>query len=147
MAPASQPIRSSSSDEPEPEPEPEHDEIAELDKEPVPPRPRLSLPLKDIEEEDDDDDASPDIPPPRLSLQFDEDEITSRSIELPRRERPTQDQAVLSRRSFGDIRLSENFGDLSNMEGSEGAGDNTVMQGDDYEEEADTTGQPLFDAG
>jgi hypothetical protein len=142
LAPTSQSIQSS----PQDEPEPERDEIDDLDQEPDLPRPRLSLPLEDSVEEEDED-GSPDIPAPRLSLPFGEDDITQRSIELPRRDRSAQDLTALSRGSFGSIRFSDRFGDLSRMDGAEEGEEYTVVQEDVEEEQTDITGQPVFDAG
>ncbi|KAL1963738.1 hypothetical protein VTN77DRAFT_7804 [Rasamsonia byssochlamydoides] len=143
LAPISQPIRSSPQEEPPP---PKRDEIDELDNEPVPERPRLSLPIDD--DTGEIEDGSPDTPP-RLSLAFDEDDITQRSVEYPRRAMSEQDRARLSRMSFGDVRLSENFGDLSRLDGMSETGDTTTLQqGNDEEAHDDTTlGQGAFDAG
>lgn len=60
-----------------------------------------------------------------------------------------QDRARLSRMSFGDVRLSENFGDLSRLDGASETGDvTTLQQGNDEEAQDDTTlGQGAFDAG
>ncbi|KAL1851849.1 hypothetical protein Plec18170_006152 [Paecilomyces lecythidis] len=143
LAPVSAPIRSSPQEEPEP---PKKDEIDELDNEPEIPKPRLSLPI----EVDEDEDDGPDIPPPRLSLAFEEEDITQASIEYPRRAMADADRARLERMSFGDVRLSENFGDLSRLENvddmSEG-GDYTTLQHDEAEERGDVTGISGFDAG
>jgi hypothetical protein len=140
----SKPIRLSPQEEPPP---PKRDEIDELDDEPVPERPRLSLPMNEVT--GDIEDGSPDIPPPRLSLAFDEEDITQRSIEYPRRAMSERDRQRLSRMSFGDVRLSENFGDLSRVDGTSEPGDTTMLQqGNDEEVQDDTTlGQAAFDAG
>lgn len=143
MAPVSKPIVSSPEEEPSP---PKRDEIDELDNEPVPERPRLSLPID--EDTGEIEEGSPE-PPPRLSLAFDEEDITQRSVEYPRRAMSEQDRARLSRMSFGDVRLSENFGDLSRLDGASETGDvTTLQQGNDEEAQEDTTlGQGAFDAG
>ncbi|KAL1987755.1 hypothetical protein VTN96DRAFT_2595 [Rasamsonia emersonii] len=143
LAPISKPISSSPEEEPPP---PKRDEIDELDNEPVPERPRLSLPID--EDTGEIEEGSPE-PPPRLSLAFDEEDITQRSVEYPRRAMSEQDRARLSRMSFGDVRLSENFGDLSRLDGASETGDvTTLQQGNDEEAQDDTTlGQGAFDAG
>jgi hypothetical protein len=97
--------------------------------------------------EEEDEEGSPDIPPPRLSLPFGEDDITQRSIELPRRDRSVQDLTTLSRASFGSVRFSDRFGDLSRMDGTEEGEDYTVAQEDEEEQIDITTGQPVLDAG
>ncbi|KAF7183116.1 hypothetical protein CNMCM7691_002951 [Aspergillus felis] len=131
LAPASQPIRSSPQEklEPTPEPEKERDEIEELDNEPELERPRLSLPLEEVEEIDE---GSPEMRPPRLSLAFDEEDITHTSVEYPRRATSEYDRARLSMMSYGNPRLSENFGDSTRLgSGSEGgSGDDTGIEGD-----------------
>lgn len=99
----------------------------------------------------EDDDLSPDIPPPRLSLLADEDEdVTQRSIEMPRRVRPPRDMARLSRRSFVSTRFSDHFGDLSQMDDDMTERmDETVTQdmGGDEEQIDTSLGQQGFDTG
>lgn len=101
----------------------------------------------------EDDDLSPDIPPPRLSLLADEDEdvedVTQRSIEMPRRVRPPRDMARFSRRSFVSTRFSDHFGDLSRMDDMTERIEETVTQEMGVEEEQiDTSlGQQGFDTG
>ncbi|EAW09226.1 uncharacterized protein ACLA_034290 [Aspergillus clavatus NRRL 1] len=146
LAPVSQPIQSSPQErlEPEPEPEEEKDEIEELDNEPELERPRLSLPLDDVEEVDE---GSPEMRPPRLSLAFDEEDITHVSVEYPRRAATDHDRARLSMMSFGNPRLSENFGDSTRLEsGSEdGEGDDTGIVGEGMDETLMSQG--AFDRG
>ncbi|PGG97318.1 hypothetical protein AJ79_09249 [Helicocarpus griseus UAMH5409] len=140
LAPTTRPISSSPDQEPE---KPPPKEVDELDAEPDPVRPRLSLPLGEMIEEEDN---SPEMRPPRLSLALDDDgDLTTRSIEMPRRERSIQDRATLSRVSLGSNRFSDRFGDLSRMEDLEEEEDYTVAQ-DDEDQGPDTT-QPIFDAG
>lgn len=146
LAPTSQPIRSSPQ-EPVPEPpnEEEKDEIDELDNEPEMERPRLSLPLQEVEEVDE---GSPDIPPPRLSLAFDEEDITHGSVEYPRRDISDRDRERQSMMSFGGPRPSENFGDLTRIESESDNEDNTGVAGDDVEERDETViSQGAFDRG
>ena len=148
MAPTSKTIQSSPREEVEPEKRDGIDEIDELDNEPVPERPRLSLPIDDDTGENGEE--SPDIPPPRLSLAFEEEDITQRSVEYPRRALSEQDRMRFSRVSFGDVRLSENFGDLSRIGGISEGEDNTItlQQVNDDEGLEDTTiEQGAFDAG
>ncbi|KAE8139636.1 centromere kinetochore component CENP-T-domain-containing protein [Aspergillus pseudotamarii] len=144
LAPVSQPIRSSPQEEkPEPELEPEKDEIEELDNEPEIERPRLSLPLEDVEEQEE---ASPEPRPPRLSLAFEEEDIT---VEYPRRATSEHDRARLSMMSFGNPRLSENFGDATRLESDSEDGDDTgIEHGDDGENQDETVmSQGAFDRG
>ncbi|PGH26709.1 hypothetical protein AJ80_01655 [Polytolypa hystricis UAMH7299] len=146
LAPTSKPIISSPAEE---QPTPPRDEFDDLDNEPMPPRPRLSLSAAEMA--GDDDEGSPELQPPILSLMpFDEEDLTQRSIELPRRERSAQDQATLSRLSLASARYSDRFGDLSRIEGSYEEEDFTTMpqEEDDYDNEPlDMTEQPVFDAG
>ncbi|KAL4906900.1 hypothetical protein BDW74DRAFT_129580 [Aspergillus multicolor] len=148
LAPESQPIRSSPQPPPEPEPESEPDEIDELDNEPAPERPRLSLPLEEVGEEDED--GSPEIRPPRMSLALGDDDIsnddvTHTSIEYPRR--ATLDHRNrLSMMSAGGPRLSENFGDATELESGSDAGEDTgVIQDGDQDETIISQG--AFDRG
>ena len=139
----SQPIRSSPQEKPEPEPEPEKDEIEELDNEPEIERPRLSLPL---EEEEEQEEASPEPRPPRLSLAFEEEDIT---VEYPRRATSEHDRARLSMMSFGNPRLSENFGDATRLESDSENGDDTGIEHDEDRVNEDETvmSQGAFDRG
>ncbi|KAE8403873.1 centromere kinetochore component CENP-T-domain-containing protein [Aspergillus pseudonomiae] len=143
LAPVSQPIRSSPQEKPEPEPEPEKDEIEELDNEPEIERPRLSLPL---EEEEEQEEASPEPRPPRLSLAFEEEDIT---VEYPRRATSEHDRARLSMMSFGNPRLSENFGDATRLESDSENGDDTGIEHDEDRVNEDETvmSQGAFDRG
>ncbi|KAE8416312.1 centromere kinetochore component CENP-T-domain-containing protein [Aspergillus pseudocaelatus] len=144
LAPVSQPIRSSPQEEKqEPELEPEKDEIEELDNEPEIERPRLSLPLEDVEEQEE---ASPEPRPPRLSLAFEEEDIT---VEYPRRATSEHDRARLSMMSFGNPRLSENFGDATRLESDSEDGDDTgIEHGEDRENQDETVmSQGAFDRG
>ncbi|KAL1998605.1 hypothetical protein VTN02DRAFT_5909 [Thermoascus thermophilus] len=147
LAPTSQPIRSS----PEDELRKEH-EFDDLDDEPDIERPRLSLPIDDEleegeeQEEDEDDDRSPEIQPPRLSLTF--EDTTQRSVEYPRRALSERHIARSSRMSFGDVRLSENFADLSRLDGTSQDDDYaTVRQDEDDEAESTTIPQNVFSTG
>ncbi|GAB1211241.1 hypothetical protein ATERTT37_000354 [Aspergillus terreus] len=142
------PIKSSPQDQRPPEPEPERDEIEELDNEPAVERPRLSLPLEDVEEVDE---ASPDPRPPRLSLAFEDDgtgevDVEDITVEYPRRDISDRDRARLSMMSFGGPRLSEHFGEATQLESESEGGDDTGLA---HDEGADETmiSQGAFDAG
>ncbi|KAK2758055.1 hypothetical protein FQN54_004461 [Arachnomyces sp. PD_36] len=141
LAPSSKPIRSSPHEEPEPEPV---DDTDALDQEPDIPRPRLSLPLRDMIPEEDE--GSPDMKPPRMSLAFDEEELTQRSMEFAMRDRSEKDMTMLSRHSLG--RLSDRFGELSRLDAfSEDEGE-TIMHDDDGNEPLGSgSDQELFDTG
>lgn len=144
LAPTSKPIESSP--EEQPQPSPRRNETDDLDNEPIPERPRLSLPISEDTTTTTDD--SP-VPPPRLSLPFDEEDITQRSVEYPRRALSEKDRARLERMSFGDVRMSENFGDLSRFDGASETGDATMLQqmNEEQMQEDATLSQEGFDAG
>ncbi|KAL9095813.1 MAG: hypothetical protein Q9165_001810 [Trypethelium subeluteriae] len=75
------------------------------------PAPRLSMPLNELE-----DDDSFHIDPPQMSSQFeDDDDITARSFEGPRRAFTEIGNSRLSRGSLGGLRTSDQFGDLKNV--------------------------------
>jgi hypothetical protein len=117
------------------------DETLVLDNEPLPERPRLSLP---IDESGTSEDGSSDLRPPRMSVAFDDDDITQYSIEYPRRDISIKDQER-ARMSFGNVRLSENFQDLTRLDVFSEAGDLTALQqsNDDDVEDA-SLGQAAF---
>lgn len=94
------------------------------------------------------EEGSPDMPPPRLSLAFDEEDITHGSIEYPRREVSDRDKARLSMMGFGGPRPSENFGDLTRIE-SESEDDETGVVDDEGGEAPDETviSEGAFDRG
>ncbi|KAJ5930657.1 hypothetical protein N7466_006150 [Penicillium verhagenii] len=120
LAPISHPIQSSPQEIPEPIEEPK-DEIEELDNEPRIDPPRLSLPIQ--ESEDESEEAGSETPPPRMSLAFDDDDITYRSVEYPR------DLAIRDRLSIMPGRPSENFGGIQ-LESDSDDGDETGIVGD-----------------
>lgn len=79
--------------------------------EPDAPAPRLSMPLDELE-----DDDSFHIDPPTMSIHFEDDEnVTARSFEGPRRALAEMGNSRLSRGSLGSIRASDQFGDLKSM--------------------------------
>lgn len=110
-----------------------------MDNEPELERPRLSLPLGEVE---DEDEGSPEIPAPRLSLAFDDEDIT---VEYPRKAVSERDRARLSMMSFGGPRLSENFADASRLESGSERGDETGLQDDGGDETIISQG--AFDRG
>ncbi|KFX99858.1 hypothetical protein V490_01603 [Pseudogymnoascus sp. VKM F-3557] len=77
--------------------------LNDLDEEPAPTRPRLSMAIGD---EDEDDSL---LLPPHSDALLDEDNMTLRSVELPRRAISEQPGGRLSRGSFGSIRYSDQF--------------------------------------
>jgi len=90
------------------------------------------------------EDGSPDIPP-RLSVAFEEDDITQHSVEYPRRDISIKDRERLS---FGDVRLSGNFQDLTRLDVFSEVGDLTALQqGNEEEAEDATLGQAAFAGG
>jgi hypothetical protein len=96
-----------------------HDD--DLDDEPELQRPRLSLP---IGEEDEEDDSL--LLPPR-SAGLEDENFTVQSVELGRRARSEQPLSRLSRGSFGSIRMSDNFGDMSALHMEEDVDDSSFM--------------------
>ncbi len=67
------------------------------------PRPRLSMPL------DEDEDDSLLLPPLRSDGIIEDENLTQRSVEFPRRAVSLQPGGRLSRESFGSIRTSDRF--------------------------------------
>ncbi|PQE06167.1 Centromere T protein [Rutstroemia sp. NJR-2017a BBW] len=105
----------------------------ELDEGPALIPPRLSLP---IEEETDDDEGSEDdesLLLPSLAPLEDEN-LTSRSIELPRRAVNEPTGGRYSRGSFGSVRMSDRFGDLDAIDLTRGDMNfhRDDFQGDDF---------------
>lgn len=92
--------------------------------------PRLSLPIQ--ESEDGSEEAGSETPPPRMSLAFDDDDITYRSVEYPR------DLAIRYRERLSMMpgRPSENFGGIQ-LESDSDDGDETGIVGD-YDGHEDT---------
>jgi hypothetical protein len=107
-----------------------------LDDGPEPTRPRLSMNLGN----DDEDDDSFLLPPQRSAGFVDEDDLTQRSVELPRRAVSELPGGRLSRGSFGSIRTSENFRDLIELglsaEDAEALDSSFIQQGN-FEDDED----------
>ncbi|QKX64005.1 uncharacterized protein TRUGW13939_11178 [Talaromyces rugulosus] len=143
LAPVSKPIQSSPQDERSSTPDvssPVEDETLVLDNEPLPERPRLSLP---IDESGTSEDGSSDLRPPRMSVAFDDDDITQHSIEYARRDISIKDQER-RRMTFG----SDNFEDLTRLDVFSEAGDLTALQqGSDNVVEDSPLGQADFGGG
>ncbi|OBT99347.1 hypothetical protein VE01_02586 [Pseudogymnoascus verrucosus] len=76
--------------------------LNDVDDEPAPTRPRLSMAIGD-----DEDDSL--LLPPHSDALLDDDNMTMRSVELPRRAVSEQAGGRLSRGSFGSIRYSDQF--------------------------------------
>ncbi|ELR03210.1 hypothetical protein VC83_02332 [Pseudogymnoascus destructans] len=76
--------------------------LNDVDDEPAPTRPRLSMAIGD-----DEDDSL--LLPPHSDALLDDDNMTMRSVELPRRAVSEQPGGRLSRGSFGSIRYSDQF--------------------------------------
>ncbi|OOQ90706.1 hypothetical protein PEBR_03318 [Penicillium brasilianum] len=142
LAPVSKPIQSSPQEEVKDVEEP-IDEIEALDNEPELERPRVSLPMQGSTE--GSEEGSPDIPPPRLSIPFDDDD---KSVEFPRRDLAIRDQEQLAimRR---DLRVSEDFGETqleSDSDAGEetgiiiddGFGDDTMISGGEFDRGGET---------
>ena len=88
------------------------------------------------------------MPPPRISLAFDEEDVSHGSIEYPRRDISDRDKARLSTMSHGGFRPSENFGDLTTF-GSDPEDDETGVVAHEEGEGPDETllSQGSFDRG
>ena len=100
----------------------------DFDDGPEPERPRLSIAL---DEESDEDDSL--LLPPR-SAGLDNDEITGRSIELPRRAISAQPLSRYNRGSFGSVRMSDQFGDF-NEAGLGGVFDSSFAMGGPFDQD------------
>ncbi|KAI9848525.1 MAG: hypothetical protein M1837_007194 [Sclerophora amabilis] len=105
------------------------DDEDEWEEEPGLPAPRLSLPLNN---EDDSDE----LDPPALSEGVEEEDLTLKSVELPRRAASELPQARFSRASFGGTRYSDRFADLNEL-GLDFAAENEEDDEDDV--------RPTFD--
>ncbi|CRG82964.1 hypothetical protein PISL3812_00311 [Talaromyces islandicus] len=145
LAPVSKPIQSSPQDERSSTPDafpPIEDETLVLDNEPMPVPPELTVP---IDESGTSEDGSPDIPPRISAVAFDDDDITQHSMEYPRRDISIKDR---ERMSFGNVRLSENFEDLTRLDVFSEPGDlTTLQQGNDENVEDASLGQAAFGGG
>ncbi|CAG8982955.1 hypothetical protein HYALB_00003533 [Hymenoscyphus albidus] len=105
-------------------------------------RPRLSLPIGEETDEDDDEDESLLLPPRSAGLE--DEDFTVQSVELGRRARNEQPLSRLSRGSFGNIRMSDRFGNSSPF-GAERYGDDSSVLGPtgyDDEDMNDMAGPP-----
>ncbi|KAI9849184.1 MAG: hypothetical protein M1838_000261 [Thelocarpon superellum] len=96
----------------------------DFDAEPDLPAPELSMPI----DEEDEDSYQP--APPELSAIFDENNYTQQSVEVPRRAVNEFAEGRLARGSFGSIRFSDRFAELSGLDAafppSEEGGDSMV---------------------
>ena len=140
LAPVSHRLQSSPQEVQPPVEQPK-DEIEELDDEPEIEPPRLSLNIQ--ESEDGSEEASSETPP-RMSLAFDDDDITYRSIEYPR------DMAIRDRERLsimpGVGRPSENFGGIQ-LESESDVGNETGILGHQEAPEDIITSGDDFDQG
>lgn len=138
LAPVTQPIQSSPQEEMKP-PEKPKDEIEELDEESETEPPELTLPIQEVE---GSEEGSTVRSPPRLSLPFDDEDIT---VEYPRRDISIRDQERLSMisRNFG--RPSDIFAD-NQVESDADEGDETAIIEDDGVEDTMISGGD-FDRG
>ncbi|KAJ5116408.1 Histone-fold [Penicillium angulare] len=140
LAPVSRPIQSSPQEEQLHVEEPK-DEIEELDNEPEIERPRLSL---NIQESEDGSEEARSETPPRMSLAFDDDDITYRSVEYPR------DLAIRDRDRLSMMlpagRLSENFAGVQ-LEGDSDVVDMSAIADDDEGPEDTLVSGGEFDRG
>ncbi|KAJ6032309.1 hypothetical protein N7540_003041 [Penicillium herquei] len=144
LAPISHPIQSSPQEAQEYSADEIRDEIEELDNEPEIEPPRLSL---NIQESEDGSEKTSSETPPRMSLAFDDDDITYQSVEYPR-DIAIRDHARLSMMP-GAGRHSENFGEIqldsdsddndeTGMLGGEEAPDDTLTSGGEFDQGGET---------
>ena len=106
------------------------------------PRPRLSMPL------DEDEDDSLLLPPMRSADFMEDDDLTQRSVELPRRAVVGQLGGRLSRGSFGSVRTSDQIGNINELglDALADGNDSTFIQQGDFDDfeatnvEEDVTG-------
>ncbi|KAJ5288551.1 Histone-fold [Penicillium angulare] len=140
LAPVSRPIQSSPQ-EVQLHTEQPKDEIEELDNEPEIERPRLSL---NIQESEDGSEEANSETPPRMSLAFDDDDITYRSVEYPR------DLAIRDRDRLSMLlpagRLSENFAGVQ-LESDSDVVDMSAIPDDDEGAEDTFVSGGEFDRG
>ncbi|QSZ31066.1 hypothetical protein DSL72_000627 [Monilinia vaccinii-corymbosi] len=101
--------------------------------------PRLSIPLDD-ENEDDESLLLPSL------AALEEENLTTRSIELPRRAVNEQPNRLFSRGSFGSIRESDRFGNLNEAELDRDVMGSSFFEGNDYENDdfPDMANSPFF---
>ncbi|KAI9645314.1 hypothetical protein NHQ30_006050 [Ciborinia camelliae] len=106
--------------------------------------PRLSIPLDD-ENEDDDNEDDESLLLPSLAVLEDEN-LTSRSIELPRRAVSEQPNRLFPRGSFGSIRGSDRFGNLNEEELGREMMESSFFDGNVYENDdpQDMANSPFF---
>lgn len=106
--------------------------------------PRLSIPLDDENEDDDSEDDESLLLPSLAAL--DDENLTTRSIELSRRAVNEHPHGLLSRSSFGSIRGSERFGNLSDAGRGRDALESSFYDGNDYENDdsGDIANSPFF---
>lgn len=109
MAPISQPIQPSPLPAQHQPNKPEEILDADFEDELDLPQPRFSIAI------DEGDDDSFQEAPPRLSMPLDDADHTGRSIEIGRRAIIEQPRGRLSRGSFGSIRASDRFGNVSDV--------------------------------
>lgn len=87
-------------------------------------RPRLSLALRKDDDDEDDDDDNFLLPPQSSNLE--EENLTIKSIELPRRD-ASENFTGLSRGSFGSTRISDFFSELSETRSKYDADESSYM--------------------
>ncbi|KAB8290513.1 hypothetical protein EYC80_010942 [Monilinia laxa] len=106
--------------------------------------PRLSIPLDDENEDDDYEDDESLLLPSLAALE--EENLTTRSIELPRRAASEQPNRLFSRGSFGSVRGSEYFGTLDEAEAERDVMGSSFFEGNDYENDdfPDMANSPFF---
>ncbi|KAJ5710823.1 hypothetical protein N7488_004979 [Penicillium malachiteum] len=141
LAPISHPIQSSPQEAPEYSADEIRDEIEELDNEPEIEPPRLSL---NIQESEDGSEKASSETPPRMSLAFDDDDITYQSVEYPR-DISIRDHARLSMMP-GVGRHSENFGEIQLDSESDSNDETGVLGGEEVLDDTMTSGGE-FDQG
>ncbi|TGO40954.1 hypothetical protein BHYA_0029g00640 [Botrytis hyacinthi] len=93
--------------------------------------PRLSIPLDDDNDEDDNEDDESLLLPSLAALE--DENLTTRSIELSRRAVTERPSRLFSRGSFGSIRGSDHFGNLDEAEFGRDEMETSFFNANDFE--------------
>ncbi|KAM0150516.1 hypothetical protein ACHAQE_008425 [Botrytis cinerea] len=93
--------------------------------------PRLSIPLDDDNDEDDNEDDESLLLPSLAALE--DENLTTRSIELSRRAVTERPSRMFSRSSFGSVRGSDHFGNLDEAEFGRDEMETSFFNANDFE--------------
>ncbi|TGO82290.1 hypothetical protein BPOR_0871g00040 [Botrytis porri] len=106
--------------------------------------PRLSIPLDDDNDEDDNEDDESLLLPSLAALE--DENLTTRSIELSRRAVTERPSRLFSRGSFGSIRGSDQFGNLDEAEFGRDETETSFFNANDFENDdfREMSNSPFF---